>query len=756
MPLLTWVLEQLRVGTLVGWLTVWSQDVLLYSEPDATSLFFWYSAATYLSPLLGGYISDAYLGKVWTIISFSLVYIAGAVALTIAAAGATAWLAFVGLVLIALGTGGIKPCVAAFGAQQFQDPAYTPPDGWSSSKLIETYFAAFYMSINFGSIGSYILMPIARKNGGFGAAFGMATGVLVLSLLAFLVPLRRYVKERPQGSVLASVLNVYATAFSTQARRRGWCWCCSCLCCCCSSCCPSVSGGVVSANEEDTAALVRGGSIAGSASAEGETRGGGVRAVLRSVAEKAKAAALPPPPQGSAGADRASEGSVVLVDGELGRVGGDGASADLIALERSESLTAGMSDEAEQDAEAGSSGEAGGQGGAVADGCGGQILAAPHRAAGEAGGGWGSSRLAEPGGFGASPGAAVGGSSGGRRGTAMARQRHKALALRRRAGCLNSVRGRFPDEVVDGAASILAILPVFCIIALFWALYDQQGNTWVLQAKKMDLGPFEPDQLGALNPLLVLVLLPVYRAAFIPCLERAGKCCPLLSPTPLRRMGVGMILAAATFVLSAGVEWLIEANPPGTVSVAWQLPQWVLITVAELFLSVTGLEWAYTQADKNLQGVCMAAWFFSNSLGDLLGAVLYQSTKSMTQVEIFLLCAGLMLVASGVYAVIALFYQPRPTDDLVSDGTGAAPSPTGRDDGDAGEEGWWEETPRLEGESREHSDLSDMEALTHTTAGERLHRGTSAESRASIGTDYGTSGGDSGSVSGISMRQLDA
>jgi dipeptide/tripeptide permease len=701
----------------------------LYSEPDATSLFFWYSAGTYLSPLLGGYIADAFLGKLWTIISFSMVYIAGAMTLTIAAALGMSWLAFVGLVLIALGTGGIKPCVAAFGAQQFQDPAYSSPAGWSNAKLLETYFAAFYMSINFGSIASYILMPIARKNGGFGAAFGMATAVLVVSLLAFMLPIRRYVKDKPQGSILASVLGVYAAAFATQARRAGWCWCCRCLCC------RSGTSGAASGldADDDTAGLVvsaRSGDPAGSdAPAEGAGSAGGgagVRAAFRAVAQKAKAAALPGRSESATGAS--GEEEHLGDEGELGAVEG-GSGAEVLALERSESLTA------HEDGLAGTA-----DGGDWSEGA--AMRGGPSATGSKAGG--------------ASTGARRGGGGGGGGGGASASRRQRAIALRRRAGCLNSVRGRFTDEVVDGAASILAILPVFGIIALFWALYDQQGNTWVLQAKKMDLGPFEPDQLGALNPLLVLALLPLYRVVVIPCLERAGKCCPLLSPTPLRRMGVGMILAALTFLLSAAVEWLIEANPPGTVSVAWQLPQWVLITVAELFLSVTGLEWAYTQADKNLQGVCMAAWFFSNSLGDLLGAVLYQSTKSLTQVQIFLLCAGLMVVASGVYAVIALFYQPRPTDDLVNSGAGpgsAAAVGDGElrdDDMDEDDDGWWDRDGRSRGSGPTGTDSLALSAGDHG-----LHRGISADSRASIGTDYGTSGGDLGSVSGISMQHLD-
>ena len=521
--------------------------MFLFSDADATSIFFWYSAGTYLAPLLGGYICDAYLGKMFTIIDFSVIYIIGAVALTVSALTEWQWLAFLGLVLIALGTGGIKPCVAAFGAQQLRDPRYSPPTGWTQEKMVSIYFSSFYLSINLGSMFSYILLPLARRYGGFEAAFGSATIVLVVSLLAFMAPCRGYLREKPKGSVLASVLSVMGAACSEQCRTRGPFWWLSCS---------------------------------------------------------------------PASADKA-----LIEDGAAG--GDKDASDDDGAL-----VARGSDDGSDDDGAA--------TGSAVSP-LGGSGVAAPKVAAVD---------------------------------EAEAARRLRSSELRRRAGCLNSVRGRFSDDMVDGAASITSILPVFSIIALFWALYDQQGNAWVLQAKRMDLGPFEPDQLGAINPILVMLMLPVYRAVILPCLERIGRCCPLLKPTPLRRMGVGMLLAAFTFVLSAGVEQLIDTSAPGSVSVAWQLPQWVLITIAELFLSVTGLEWAYTQADKNLQGVCMAAWFFSNGLGDVLGGVLYQVTKEMGQVSIYLMFAALMVVAFFVYTVLAACYVDLPPEPVerVEDG----------------------------------------------------------------------------------------
>ena len=65
--------------------------------------------------------------------------------------------------------------------------------------------------------------------------------------------------------------------------------------------------------------------------------------------------------------------------------------------------------------------------------------------------------------------------------------------------------------------------------------------------------------------------------------------------TALRRMGVGMLVAALAFVWSAFVQSVMDRSPSGgaDVSVFLQLPQIVLITVAEILVSITGLEFSY-------------------------------------------------------------------------------------------------------------------------------------------------------------------
>jgi dipeptide/tripeptide permease len=107
---------------------------------------------------VGGILSDSYLGKFKTIIYLSFVYCLGNLVMAYVAIPTSSpsivGLA-VGLGLLALGTGGIKPCVSAFGGDQFHES-----DTWK----LASFFSMFYFAINMGSVLSMIVTPILRSD----------------------------------------------------------------------------------------------------------------------------------------------------------------------------------------------------------------------------------------------------------------------------------------------------------------------------------------------------------------------------------------------------------------------------------------------------------------------------------------------------------------------------------------------------------------------------------------------------------------
>lgn len=165
----------------------------------------------------------------------------------------------------------------------------------------------------------------------------------------------------------------------------------------------------------------------------------------------------------------------------------------------------------------------------------------------------------------------------------------------------------------EGLAALFKLSLIYAFVAMFWGLFDQTGSSWVLQAQNMDrrfLGvTWLESQIQVINPILVLILIPVFQFVLYPSVDRVFKL------TPIRKMAIGFFLAAASFGLITLAQQRIDAG--GTPSIAWQLWAYVLLTSAELLISITGLEFSYTQAPKTMKSVIMAVWLLSVSLGNI-------------------------------------------------------------------------------------------------------------------------------------------
>jgi POT family proton-dependent oligopeptide transporter len=199
-------------------------------------------------------------------------------------------------------------------------------------------------------------------------------------------------------------------------------------------------------------------------------------------------------------------------------------------------------------------------------------------------------------------------------------RRHKPASGR----FLDAARDRYSDEVVDGVQSALSVMSVFALVTLFWALFDQHGSTWTFQARRMNLqvlptgSPLFPDgltiapeQFQAANPVLVMLLIPLMTFLVYPLLERIGIPMP-----PLRRMAIGMLITGLSFVLVGLIQVSIDRGQ--TPSVLWQFFPYVVITVAEVMVSITGLEFAYTQAPRSMKSTLMSFWLLTVAFGNFL------------------------------------------------------------------------------------------------------------------------------------------
>lgn len=176
---------------------------------------------------------------------------------------------------------------------------------------------------------------------------------------------------------------------------------------------------------------------------------------------------------------------------------------------------------------------------------------------------------------------------------------------------LDRARSSHPEEAVEGARHVLRILVLFALVTPFWSLFDQKASTWVLQANGMTKPSwFESSQMQALNPLLVMLLIPFNNIVLYPALRRWG-----VEPTALRRMCAGIAFSGLSWVAAGILQLAMDGGQP--MSIAWQILPYALLTFGEVLVSATGLEFAYSQAPAPMKGAILAFWSLSVTVGNL-------------------------------------------------------------------------------------------------------------------------------------------
>lgn len=485
----------------------------------ATSTYHLFVAGVYALPMIGALIADRLAGKYRTILYLSLVYCLGHAVLSGGENQLTG--VYLGLALIALGSGGIKPCVSANVGDQF---------GKANWHLVPTIYQIFYFSINFGSFFATLLIPYLQNNAGlwlantfpgtFGdfdphrlgssVAFGVPGVLMFLATLIFWMGRRNFVHVPPKPGGRIGLLDTLCSVTLFMAAGHFFFS-------------PQFLPAELATAENLTVKwLVLGG---------------------------------------------VSLGFLVL-------------GFTLFALRQRIQPDDGF------------------------------FAVTLHAVKSHLGFG-GSTASLPP----SKPLAA------------------SADALARSWFWRPSVE-KYGETVTEGPVAVFKIISVLLLLSLFWALFDQHSSTWIEQARGMDLRllgdresllgfsniTLSASQTAAANPLLVMLLIPLmnwlYRVS-----ERAG-----IKATQLRRMTLGMFISALSFVATAVLQQHIDAEAlagrPNSVWIGWQLVQYVVITIAEILVSITMLEFAYTQAPKKMKSTIMGFAMLTITLGNVLVAML--------------------------------------------------------------------------------------------------------------------------------------
>ncbi len=210
----------------------------------------------------------------------------------------------------------------------------------------------------------------------------------------------------------------------------------------------------------------------------------------------------------------------------------------------------------------------------------------------------------------------------------------------------------------EGLRAVGRLSIVYAFVAVFWALFDQTGSSWVLQANHMDrvvLGyAILPSQMQAANPLLVMVLIPLFSYLIYPAIDR------LFALTELRKIAIGMFVAVLAFVIPTWLQMQIDAGL--SPHIIWQLLAYVLLTSAEVMISITCLEFSYTQAPERMKSFVMAFFMLSIAAGNLFTSAVNffiqneDGSSKLAGADYFLFFTVLMLMTAILFAVLARFY----------------------------------------------------------------------------------------------------
>jgi POT family proton-dependent oligopeptide transporter len=211
-------------------------------------------------------------------------------------------------------------------------------------------------------------------------------------------------------------------------------------------------------------------------------------------------------------------------------------------------------------------------------------------------------------------------------------------------------------ENLKALANLLILVP---FAAMFWALWQQNFSSWVLQAKQMDRYMFgydwKPAEIQTVNPVFVLLMLPFTSYILYPALNKIFRL------TPLRKFGMGLFAVIVSFVIVGLIQTRIDAGERP--HILWQILAFLVLTFGEVLVSVTHLEFAYTQAPRSMKSLVMCTYLGSVALGNTFTALVNKfiqnpdGTVKLQGASYFFFFVKVMLVTAIIFLIVSPFYR---------------------------------------------------------------------------------------------------
>ncbi|KAG0142781.1 hypothetical protein CROQUDRAFT_662105 [Cronartium quercuum f. sp. fusiforme G11] len=185
---------------------------------------------------------------------------------------------------------------------------------------------------------------------------------------------------------------------------------------------------------------------------------------------------------------------------------------------------------------------------------------------------------------------------------------------------------KFDDQWVDEVRRGFEACRVFLWFPLYWITYNQMNNNLTSQAATMNTHGLPNDILSNLDPLALIILLPLCDMVFYPALRRAG-----INFSPIKKITAGFFTGSLAMISAAVTQHYIykgsscgrfankDGCEPVSISVWVQTPSYLLLAISEILASVTGLEYAFTLAPKNMRSLVMSLFLFQSAIASAIG-----------------------------------------------------------------------------------------------------------------------------------------
>lgn len=188
-------------------------------------------------------------------------------------------------------------------------------------------------------------------------------------------------------------------------------------------------------------------------------------------------------------------------------------------------------------------------------------------------------------------------------------------------------KATWDDIFIDELRRTFKACVVFCWYPIYWLCYSQMTNNMVSMTATMQTGSVPNDIMQNINPLTLVIVIPIMDRFFYPGFRRIG-----INIRPMARITLGFLFASFAMAYAAGIQAYIYSKGPyydhpngngkNDVSAGLIVPAYVLIAISEIFASITGLEYAYRKAPEKMKSLVMATFLFMNCFGSILGFAL--------------------------------------------------------------------------------------------------------------------------------------